>query len=251
MATDLLDALHAHRGLVCLVGAGGKKTTLYRLASAHPGRVGITATVYIPPFPKTLGALKIIRNPADLLNAVVEAAAFGPPVAFARPAEKRARLAGVDPAQVAQIHRAAGFDVTFIKADGARGRWIKAPNQDEPQIPLGATTVIAVVSARAIGEPLTERIAHRVDRIAAVTGGLPGEPVTAEHVARLFAGNEGALKDVGDALVVPLINMVDDAKKEAIAEKAAEQALALSQRFDRVVLASMTSTQPLVRIVSR
>ena len=42
---DLLDALEAHSGLVCFVGAGGKKTILYRLGAAHPGRVGITATL--------------------------------------------------------------------------------------------------------------------------------------------------------------------------------------------------------------
>ncbi|MDQ3774178.1 MAG: hypothetical protein M3461_07335, partial [Pseudomonadota bacterium] len=58
----LLEALAATRGLVALVGAGGKKTTLYRLARAHAGRIGITATVAIPPFPADLGAHVIVAG---------------------------------------------------------------------------------------------------------------------------------------------------------------------------------------------
>ena len=34
-AGRLLDLLAARHGLVCAVGAGGKKTTLYRLVEAH------------------------------------------------------------------------------------------------------------------------------------------------------------------------------------------------------------------------
>ena len=45
-AARLLDLLAARTGLVCAVGAGGKKSTLYRLAEAHrlagTGRVGLT-----------------------------------------------------------------------------------------------------------------------------------------------------------------------------------------------------------------
>ncbi len=251
MTTDLLDALMAHRGLVCLVGAGGKKTTLYRLAGEHPGRVGITATVHTALFPKSLGAKEIIDEAPRLSDTVVAAAARRRRIAFARPSEKKGRLAGLDPAQVVEIHTAAAFDVTLVKADGARGRWIKAPQHDEPNVPQDTTTIIPIVSAKAIGEPLTERVAHRIEHISAVTGALPGNPITTEHVARLLTDKNGALKHVGNAFVVPLINMVDDAKCEALANEAAEQALALSDRFDRVVLAAMTSADPLVRVLYR
>lgn len=250
MDADLLEVFAARCGLVCAVGAGGKKTTLYRLAAAHAGRVGITATVHIAHFPADLDAREVIAD--DPLPDVIEAAAGARRVAFARPSSKSHRLAGIEPAQIVQIHAAAGFDVTLIKADGARGRWIKAPNPDEPQFPPGIATVIPVVSARCIGEPLTARIAHRVERIGAVTGARPDEVITPEHVARLLADPQGALKGTETATVVPLINMVDDPGRETLAREAAERALALTDRFDRVVLASMNrADNPLVSVITR
>lgn len=250
MNEELLEVFAARTGLVCLVGAGGKKTTLYRLARAHPGRVGISSTVHIAHFPADLGAREIIAD--EPLSAVVKAAATTPRVAFARPSQKPQRLAGVEPSQIARIHVAAGFEVTLIKADGARSRWIKAPKPDEPQLPEGTTTVIPVVSARAIGRPLSEGIAHRVEQVMAVTGAVINEIITPEHIARLLTAEQGALQGVGDAYVVPLINMVDDPKRETLAREAAERALTLTHRFERVVLASMRrADNPLVAVIAR
>lgn len=248
--TAILEALCAMRGLVALVGAGGKKTTLYRLARAHPGRVGITATVAIPPFPANLGAHAIVAG-ANALAERVDQARERRIIAFACPSDKPDRLAGLSPAEVARIHELAGFDITLFKADGARSRWIKAPDPDEPELPEVLDTVIPVVSARAIGERLREDIAHRVDRITAITGCQPGDMITPETVARLLADEQGALKGTGKALIVPLINMVDNDQLASVARQAARWALALTRRFDRVVLASMQAESPIVEVVTR
>jgi probable selenium-dependent hydroxylase accessory protein YqeC len=245
----LLEALAATRGLVALVGAGGKKTTLYRLARAYAGRIGITATVAIPPFPVDLDAHVIVGLSA--LPAIVAEAQQHRIVAFARPSDKPNRLAGLPAGEVRRIHESAGFDITLVKADGARSRWIKAPDPDEPQLPEGVDTVIPVVSARAIGERLREDIAHRVDRITAITGAQPGDIITPDLVARLLADEQGALKGAGKATIVPLINMVDNDEIAVVARQAARWALALTRRFDRVILASMGAESPLVEIVAR
>lgn len=247
----LLDALDARSGLVCFVGAGGKKTTLYRLASSHPGRVGITATVHIPFFPKTVTLATVIAPEDDILPSVLSKLAHDKKIAFAHPSDKRGRFAGLDPSLVSHIHAQAGFDLVLVKADGARSRWIKAPNEIEPRIPQEARIVIPVISARAIGEILTERIAHRLDRIESICGVAPGQPITPLQVARLLADEQGAMRGVGNARVIPLINMVDDAQRKALAVQTARHALAFSDRFDRVVLASMQRAQPLIEVVVR
>jgi probable selenium-dependent hydroxylase accessory protein YqeC len=250
-AANLLQVLHAQTGLVCLVGAGGKKTTLYRLALMHSGRVGLTSTVLIHPFPK-LPAAEIISDEAAIVPAVVKAAAMRRMVAFALTSTKHERLGGLPCAQVAHIHAVASFDVTLIKADGARGRRIKAPGANEPQIPEGTSTVIPVVSTRVIGRRLTERVAHRIERITAVTSARPGEIITSEHVARLLTSEQGSLKNAGDAAIVPLINMVDNAELEVVAREAAYRALELCEgRFERVVLTSMRRTDPVVAVIER
>lgn len=247
----LLDALQARRGLVCFVGAGGKKTTFYRLAAEHPGRVGITATVHIPFFPKSVQAHPIIADEEALLPALLEASSRHEKVIFACPSDKHGRYAGIATSLVSATHARTGFDVTLVKADGARSRWIKAPNESEPRIPPDADTVVCVVSAQAIGQPLSDRIAHRVERIEAICGARAGEPIGAQHVARLLASEEGGLRGVGEARVIPVINMVDDEERRGLARRAAEHALAATERFDRVVLTSMRRDSPVVEVVRR
>ena len=170
---------------------------------------------------------------------------------FACPSDKHGRYAGIAASLVSAAHAQAGFDVTLVKADGARSRWIKAPNQDEPRIPPDADTVICVVSAQAIGQPLSDRIAHRVERIESLCGARAGEPVRAEHVAHLLASEQGGLRGVGEARVIPVINMVDDEERLRLARRAAEHALAATERFDRVVLTSMRRDSPVVEVVGR
>jgi probable selenium-dependent hydroxylase accessory protein YqeC len=246
----LLDALAARKGLVCLVGAGGKKTLLYRLAALHPGRVGITATSHIERFPRALSATVLIDTEDTLLEQILAA---GPvqAIAFAQPSEKRGRYAGLSPSKIGEICSAAGFDACYIKADGARNHLLKAPNLDEPPIPAGTHTVIPVLSARALGSLASDRIIHRLECFMAVTGVKAGEPITPSHIAQLLASDRGALKNVGGALVVPVINMVDNRERETLAREAAEQVLTLTQRFDRIVLTILRSTQPIVDIVYR
>lgn len=252
-AGALLDLLEARRGLVCAIGAGGKKTTLYRLAEAHraagTARIGLTCTVAMAPPPRSLGE-PIIGDPASLASALADPGRHGDLVVYATPSPKPGRVGGVPPDEVQRLHEAGGFGVTLVKADGARMRWIKAPAAGEPVLPAGTATVLALVSAKVFGQPLGETVAHRPERVAAVTGARPGEPLTPGHVARLLSSEAGALHGVGRAAVVAIINMVDDDAKRAAARAAAEQALAATTRLRRVVLTRMTAADPLVEVIA-
>ncbi|MGH6876000.1 MAG: selenium cofactor biosynthesis protein YqeC, partial [Rhizomicrobium sp.] len=163
---DLLDALHAHEGIVCAVGAGGKKTTLYRLLRAHPGPAAVTTTVFTRKFPGDLPARPVIDQPDRIVAAVLAAARHSVKLAYACPSDKPGRYAGVLPAQVVALLAEAGFALTLVKADGARMRLIKAPSDNEPCLVEGAATVLALVSAHAIGLPLSSRHVHRPERVA-------------------------------------------------------------------------------------
>lgn len=250
MSEGLLDALEARTGIVCAVGAGGKKTTLYALAGAHAGRVGITTTVMMATFSRRLDAGRLITDDTDMATAVANAAAEHRRVAFARPSAKSGRVAGIDGDAVAACHGAAAFDATYVKADGARMRSIKAPRDDEPLIPARAEVVLPVVSAAAFGAPLDENIAHRVDQLAAVTGLQRGRAITPAALARLLASDPGALQGVPrDAIVIPVINAVDDALRHDQARQAAREALGQTQRIRRIALTSHTRGEPLVDVI--
>ena len=137
----------------------------------------------------------------------------------------------------------------MLKADGARARLIKAPAHYEPIIPASTTTVVPVVSARALGRPLGHGIAHRPELLCKVMGVAMDEPLLPAHVAALLSSERGSLQGVGDASVVPLINMVDDPDLLISARKTAELALAGTTRYSKVVLASMKERR-LVDVIS-
>lgn len=251
VTASILDLLEARRGIVCAVGAGGKKTTLYRLATAHSGKVGITTTVFMAPFPHELQAARVIAPEAELATAVVASARENRQVLFACPSEKKNRLGGLSPELVQPLHERAGFDLTLVKADGARMRQIKAPAPEEPNIPAGVDTVLFLVSAGAIGQPLDEAIAHRVERVEAATGARRGERIEPRHVARLLTSAAGARQNVGGAHLIPVINQVDTPERRHQAWAVAEQALSEDELLTCIVLTSMCKTNPIVDVVRR
>ena len=249
--TTLIDALGAHSGIVCAVGAGGKKSVLYQLAREHPGRFALTATVHTTTFPDDLPVEPVIDDDTALHDRVLSVDAKHS-VAYACPSTKPGRYAGVAGDTITSLHASGGFAATFVKADGARMRWIKSPAEGEPVLPGSVDLVIPVVSARAIGEPLSERVAHRLDRVAAITGVAPGETLTPEAVGRLLASDEGSLKGTAGTRVAPLINMVDNDFQEEIARAAAEAAIAMTSRFDSVVLCCLRRPErPVVAVVAK
>jgi probable selenium-dependent hydroxylase accessory protein YqeC len=131
-------------------------------------------------------------------------------------------------------------------------RWVKAPADDEPALPACCTTVLPVVSVLAVGEPLSSRVAHRVERLEPVLGLREGEIITPAHIGRLIASPDGMMKLTEARRVVPVINMVDDAWREAAARAAAEVALDLCKRIERVALVCLARAgDPVVRIVRR
>jgi probable selenium-dependent hydroxylase accessory protein YqeC len=254
IAEKLVDALSARRGLVAAVGAGGKKTLLLRLLQAHQiigtGRIALSATVQTSAAPRGLD-VETVPMSSEVNDATAHSLPSGEGAFFLLgPAKGHNRFAGLPQHQIAGLHANGGFDVSLIKADGARMRMIKAPYDHEPALPDGATTVLPVVSARALGRPISEKVAHRPERLADIVGAGMGEVLTPDHLAILLSSDRGSLQRVGDARVSPVINMVDTPERLTMAREAALKALARTDRFDRIILASMTSPSPLVDVIS-
>lgn len=246
---DLSAVLGAGRGVVCLVGAGGKKSTIYRIVADSAGRVAVTSTVHTPPFRKRLAAETLVA-PEEQLKTLVAGQSGARIVAYACPSDKKARLAGVDPELVADIHESCGFDLTLVKADGARLRWVKAPGPREPVLPSRFDTLIPIVSVRAAGKPLDHLVAHRPELVAALAGARLGDIITADHIARLLTHPEGGMKHAERAgLVVPVINMLDTGEQRYTARLIADQVLRLAPDLDRVVLTRMASEEPVVEVI--
>lgn len=238
---DIVEALGADRGTTCFVGAGGKKTTMATLAG-RLDRAVVTATVRIPIFDAWVERVAVTADP----RAAVESADDWP-LGVVPERERDDRYRGYDPGTVDDL--AAVAAPVLVKADGARMRRFKAPNDREPRIPSKASTVVPVASTRVVGEPLDDDRVHRVDHVAALTGRDPGDPLEPVDVARVLASEQGGRKGVPDgATVVPLLNMVDDDALETTAREIAAEIHALAD-VPGVVLTEMRAEDPLVGVV--
>ncbi len=254
-AEAFLNVLAARQGIVAVVGAGGKKSTLHRLVEAHrqvgTERVALTTTVKMAPAAASLDLPMILDDADQILSALRSARKTAGCMLIAGPMTTAKRLSGLPSGLIHDIHVEGRFNVSLVKADGARMRLIKAPSETEPILPSGVTTILPIVSARAFGQAVSARIAHRVDRLLTVIDDAEGAVLRPDHVARYLCSDRGALQHVGEAEIVPVINMVDDAELQARAREAAERALAATDRFDRVVLATMLAASPVKEVLRR
>jgi probable selenium-dependent hydroxylase accessory protein YqeC len=246
----LASALAADDGqCVAVVGAGGKKTTLYRLASLLE-RAVLTAAVRIPIFDDQVARVVTTDDPVAALRAydadATDDAAW--PLGLVPAPERDDRYPGYDPTVVDDIAAAHGGPV-LVKADGARTRLLKAPDEREPQIPSAADTVLPVASARVVGNPLTDEWVHRPERVASLTDLDVGDEVTADAVARVLSHPQGGLKDVPpESTVVAVVNMVDDDDLCAVGERVASEVLARTDRVDHVALTRLIDPDPVVEL---
>lgn len=244
---DLLSAVDAESGVVCVAGAGGKKTMLYTLANRATEKgiqSVVTATVRIPIFDEQVEQVITTEAPVEALREVEES-----PVGVVAGRDGETRYLGYDPAVVDELARADIADVVLTKADGARTREFKAPGDREPQLPETTTTVLPIASAHVVGEPLSEAVVHRPERVASITGLEAGEEITASDVASVLASSDGGLKSVPDgATAIPVLNKVDDEELAGVGREIAGEVLDRAN-VSRVVLASLIADEPVVDVI--
>src|SRR5437588_3673931 len=139
--------------LISIVGAGGKTTTMYTLASelAQRGKRVITTTttnIYFPAKGET-GTLIVAPQTAAFLKMIRASWKQHYHVTVAGNAIDAGKLAGLQPAQPYELLMKSGADVVIVEADGARRRMIKAPAEHEPVIPIHTNVALLMMSAEA------------------------------------------------------------------------------------------------------
>jgi len=218
---DLID-LPTHP-LIAIIGASGKTTTMYTLAGelAQRGKRVITTTTsqIFYPEPGETDTLIVDADTPMLLQKIRAAWQHQHRITVAGTLLRTDKLAGLQPEQPYELLMKSGADVVIVEADGARHRMIKAPAAHEPVIPLQTNVALLVMSAEAINQPLSDRIAHRPELIAMVTGINVGDVLSPAVTARLITSEQGALKHIPEtATAYLLITHASMAQKAAIRE---------------------------------
>jgi len=244
---DLADALELSRSeLVSFVGAGGKKTAMKQLVTEADRRaldVCYTTSTHMPPPPD----LPLILTQGEDLESNLRET--DPPLALAtthvdNPERVPTKVRGLEASTLESLFRTDRFDWILTKADGARKREFKAPADHEPAIPPASTCVVPVVSVAAVGTPLTDDIAHRVERIERCADITRGETITPEHIGQVLSDPNGGLKGVPDGVrVIPLLNKTDTDASHHVATSAISTMFTRTPRIKRAIACSLECGQ--------
>ena len=162
--------------VVSLIGCGGKTSLLHRLAveNRHLRVLFSTTTRILPP-------------PEDVMDCFVDSsdAPLRAGINVVGIPDGR-KLAGVAPDILHALFPPDGF--TLLESDGSRGLPLKGWAEYEPVIDAMTTVTLGVCTLWPVGEVFSERVVHRPERFARLTGAVPGEAVTLKHVAAMAGG---------------------------------------------------------------
>lgn len=224
------------RELVALVGGGGKSSLMFALAQSLPGRVVMTTTTRI--FASQMTRADEVCNLIDG-DWEERLGRFDSNLLMVGRVNGE-RAVGV-PAQLpTELLSHPRVDYVVVEADGSRMLPVKAPAAHEPMIPHEPSVLISVVGIDALSGPIN-RVAHRPERVSAITGLREEETLTPDALAALLTSPRGGLKDVPQAArVVLLINKVESPSEFRAARQIARCALR-EPRLDRVVSGALRS----------
>lgn len=130
--------------VIALIGAGGKTTTMYRIAHCLTEigkKVICTTTTHILK-PKEKYPFPVVGTPMK---------------------DNPEKLSAISDEEYQKICKE--YDVVLVEADGAKGMSIKLPASHEPVIPKNADLVLCIASMAALNKPLRE-VCHRVEIVS-------------------------------------------------------------------------------------
>jgi probable selenium-dependent hydroxylase accessory protein YqeC len=185
---------------ISVMGAGGKSTLMNRLADelnvlGHTVVLSSTTNYHRP---KVLQAEQILltQDLPDWPERLTSLAKRWNRLLVLHHDLGHSMVRGVDVDTLRTIHRHAPEAIVIVKTDGARKRWFKAPNLAEPIIPSWSQLCITVVNRQILGQPLTEALVHRPERVAELTGLMLGEPITPAIVGTVLTHRQTYLAKI-------------------------------------------------------
>jgi probable selenium-dependent hydroxylase accessory protein YqeC len=242
------------KGVVSLVGSGGKTTLMFRLAAELAGageRVLTTSTTKIlEPTERQSASLVVGGDVHDVIRRAEECLAHHPHVTAAREnLVVEGKLVGFDPSAVQRIWETGLFRWVLVEADGAAGRPLKAPAEHEPVVPGCSTLVVGLVGLDAVGQPLGERYVFRPEIYSRISGLPLGSPVTEPSIASVIEHEEGLFKGSPlEAKRFVFLNKAEDGRTRKAAEKIGSLLLK-KQTVDRVLMGALREEPPTISTI--
>lgn len=216
---DAFDIEPSQHELICLVGAGGKTTTMFALAQELKSRgksVLVTTTTNIF-YPSATECDEVIIDGSGG-NGILKYAQPGKIIGLGSDIVKERKLGGIDRHCIDRLSAEKQFDCILVECDGAKHKPIKAPAAYEPVVPATATRAIGVIGLDAVGSPIEDACVHRLEQFCDVVQRRPGEIIDEQAVVELIVSAQGLFKGVPDGCKkYVLLNKAEDARRKASA----------------------------------
>ncbi len=223
----LVETLGIHRDQRVAVIGGGGKMTLLLAAGAEWAKAGgrplLVPTTKIADHPE--------RGVAGVRTIAVPGARTSwPPISFlggellvvGRRGDGPGRLDSIQPDEIGTLVEQSKADLVLLKADGARGRSLKAHDADEPVVPLDTALVVAVAGIDAWGAELGPDVVHHDVLFSELWGIGLGERLEDVAFYAALADPRGYRKCVPQgARYVVFLNQVDRPMRVAVAQRLA------------------------------
>jgi len=235
---NLQEALSlGSKGVISLVGAGGKTSLMYALARelVSSGRRVLTTTttrIFMPEGDHFSAA--IISDVAGEITAQAEVLLKDHSHLTAGSAflKDQNKLNGLKPAVIESILHSGLFDFIIIEADGAARRPLKACAPHEPVVPLFSDRIVALAGLDAVAKPLTGELVFRSSIFSRVTGLAPMQEITESSIASVMLHDMSAISDTGRASMrIAFLNKADNRERR----QAGERIAAIFEKEDRSI----------------
>jgi len=253
LLTDSLDL--QEREVISLVGAGGKTTLMFRLARELllAGRkvVTTTTTKILEPTSEETPCLFVDPDEDKVKTFVKTRLEQDHHITVASERLGFGKLKGVSRSVIADLWDLHLIDVLLIEADGAAGRPVKAPREEEPVISPDTTLVVAILGMDGVDAELNEKNVFRPERVSKLTGVRLGDKMTAESLAVVMTHSEGIFKGTpASSRVICFLNKTDRAGGIDKGREVAKRILEKNHpQIERVVLGQLKKDPPVLEIL--
>jgi len=238
--------------MLALIGAGGKTTTLFRLAKElrdDGGKILVTTTTKIFKSTKLYVDRLFLVEDVDSFRDEASKIPVLVIIGAGYVVDDEGKLLGLPSGWLDQLQGSGQFDSILVEADGAASRLFKVPSEIEPVVPNNSRLVIWVIAIKALGKPLHPDSIHRAERAVALLGVPPDTRLAKEHVLQLVKHPLGCLKGIpAHCRKVALLNQADSPDE---IESAKELGRALLQSgFERAIITSYLSENPVKAVIA-
>lgn len=252
MTTTLIDILRLNgRGVISLIGAGGKTSLMFCLAKelAASGKTVLTTTttrIFMP---------KPDQSPATIIEGIVDELVKTSKSFLTRYPHFSAgskqdiatrKLVGFTLDTLHQLWQANLFDWILVEADGARRKPLKATAAHEPVIPEITTHLMLVTGLDVVGTPLDESHVHRSTLFSDNTGLSLGETINEHAIATSIAIEIKKAEALGHPLFnTVFLNKADTPDRIASGQKIAEL-LQTNKNINQIIITSFRN-EPFIK----